>query len=114
MNIEAINGYHAHVYYEPSSRRAAEALRSEMKACFPAAIYGRWHERPVGPHPSCMFQVAFSSDLLATIFPWLILNHGALTIFLHPSTGDSLSDHTRHAVWIGRQQHLILEAFGEQ
>jgi aromatic ring-cleaving dioxygenase len=113
MNVAEIQGYHAPIYYEPNARRLAEALRSEMELLFPAAIYGRWHNLPVGPHPSSMFQVAFTTELLATIFPWLILTHGSFTIFLHPSTGDPLSDHSRHAVWIGRQRDLMLESFSK-
>lgn len=105
---DPIESYHAHIYYEPETRPAAEALRRQMEALFPAGIYGRWHDRPVGPHPSAMFQVAFPADLFASIAPWLMLNHGPLTIFLHPNTGKALTDHKHHAVWMGRQRELNL------
>ncbi|MDB5650923.1 MAG: 4,5-dioxygenase [Hyphomicrobiales bacterium] len=111
MNIEAILGYHAHIYYQLDTRSVAEELRTRMEELFPAGRYGRWHDKPVGPHPSAMFQVAFDTDLFATMVPWLMLNHGPLTIFVHPETGDDLTDHAEHAVWIGRQQVLKLDQF---
>jgi DOPA 4,5-dioxygenase len=33
--------------------------------------------------------------------PWLMLNRGALTILVHPETGDAWADHARHAAWLG-------------
>ncbi|MBX9741019.1 MAG: DOPA 4,5-dioxygenase family protein [Beijerinckiaceae bacterium] len=111
MKLDAIHGYHAHVYFEPETRGEAERLRARMEAEFPDGLYGRWHDRPVGPHPSAMFQVAFDKPLFATLVPWLALNHGLLTVFLHPETGDDLADHAEHAIWIGRQQTLKLEQF---
>ncbi len=106
-----IQGYHAHVYYEAETRGEAEKLRAAMERLFPQCMYGRWHDRPVGPHPSAMFQVAFDADLFASLVPWLILHHGALTIFLHPETGDELTDHEKRAVWIGASQTLKLDQF---
>jgi aromatic ring-cleaving dioxygenase len=108
---EDIQGYHAHVYYEPGTRGEAEQLRAQMERLFPTCLYGRWHDKPVGPHPSAMFQIAFETDLFAHIVPWLMLHHGPLTIFLHPETGDDLADHERHAMWIGASQTLKLEQF---
>lgn len=111
MSLGAIRDYHAHIYYEPDTRSSAEALRTQLEALFPQCRYGRWHDRPVGPHPSAMFQVAFDTDSFATLVPWLMLNHGPLTIFLHPETGDELTDHAERAIWIGRQQALKLDQF---
>ena len=108
MNANGIKSYHAHIYYEPDTKPDAERLRSAMEAQFPDAVYGRWHDRPVGPHPSAMYQVAFPIDHFAAIVPWLILNHGSLTVFLHPNTGKALTDHSQRAVWMGRQQELVL------
>lgn len=111
--MDKITSYHAHIYYEPETRPAAEALRLEMEKQFPQAVYGRWHDRPVGPHPSSMFQVAFPVDLFANLVPWLILKHGDLTIFLHPNTGKALTDHSKRAVWMGRQRDLVLHVLSD-
>ena len=40
-----ITGWHAHVYYDPATTRAAaEALREGIAAGFPGAVLGRWHD----------------------------------------------------------------------
>lgn len=93
--------YHAHVYYDPGSRAEAAALREAIAAAFPDARLGSWHDQPVGPHPQAMYQVVFAADRLAAIMPWLMLNRGALTILIHPETGDAWADHARHAAWLG-------------
>lgn len=72
---------------------------------------GRFHERPVGPHPQWSFQLAFTSDRVTPMLEWLAVHHGALDIFMHPNTGDDLRDHRDSAVWIGRSHELVLTVF---
>ena len=108
-NAARIMGYHAHVYYDAATREAAGELRDAIEARF-EVVMGRWHDRPVGPHPQWSYQVAFAPDLFADIVPWLALNHGALTVFIHPETGDDIADHTFHALWLGRQEEIDIEA----
>jgi DOPA 4,5-dioxygenase len=105
----AITGYHAHVYYDAESKPAAAALRAAIEATFDVRL-GRWHDRPVGPHPRWSYQIAFAPARFAEIVPWLALNRGGLTIFLHPETGDALADHRDHAIWLGDKAELDLEA----
>jgi aromatic ring-cleaving dioxygenase len=83
-----IREYHAHIYYDPHTRDRAARLRERVAAAFPAAILGRWHDAPVGPHPQSMYQIAFPREMLAAFLPWLMLNRDGLTILLHPETGD--------------------------
>ncbi len=108
--ISAITDYHAHVYYNAASRRRAEALRQRLEAAFPEAAFGRWHDRPVGPHADWSFQIAFAPPLLAALLPWLALNRDELVIFIHPNTGDALADHRDHAIWLGAIRPLDLRA----
>lgn len=106
----AVELYHAHIYYDPSSSRArAGQLRERVAAAFPDAVLGRWHDELVGPHPQSMYQIAFRHDLLASFLPWLMLNRDGLTILLHPETGDPYADHTDHAVWFGAVLPLRVE-----
>jgi len=103
--------YHAHVYFDAASREPAARLREAVLARFPGATMGRWHERPIGPHPRWSYQIAFAPALLPELLPWLALNRGDLTVFLHPNTGDDLADHRDFAVWMGRQEELDLGIF---
>lgn len=107
-DITRIKGYHAHVYYEPATRPAAERLRAAIAAGFQVQL-GRWHDRPVGPHPQSMYQVAFATSEFARLVPWLMLNREGLSILVHPETGDDLEDHAHSALWLGRPLALDLE-----
>ncbi|MDE1180200.1 DOPA 4,5-dioxygenase family protein [Paraburkholderia sp.] len=108
-----VESWHAHIYFDASSRDAAWALRERIDAHFgDTLVLGRFHERPVGPHPMWSYQLAFGREQFAGIVEWLTLNHGALDVFLHPNTGDALSDHRDAAVWIGRSHTLRLAALG--
>jgi aromatic ring-cleaving dioxygenase len=110
QDAAGIKLYHAHVYYDPTTRERADALRDRIAAKFPGAVLGRWHDAPVGPHPQSMYQIAFPVELFADFAPWLMLNRDGLTVLLHPETGRDLADHTAHAVWMGAVLPLRLEA----
>lgn len=109
----SIASWHAHVYFDEATRDAARAFRDSIVGRFGGRIeMGRFHERPVGPHPMWSYQVAFAPAQLAEILAWLALNHGALDLFVHPNTGDQLRDHRDSAIWIGRSHVLDLRAVG--
>jgi aromatic ring-cleaving dioxygenase len=99
-DIDDIQGWHAHVYYEPATRDVAARLRAWIEARFTARL-GRWHDAPVGPHTRAMFQVAFEPGEFAALVPWLALHHAGLSVLVHPVTGNDLADHTEHALWLG-------------
>ncbi|MDR5753726.1 MULTISPECIES: DOPA 4,5-dioxygenase family protein [unclassified Caballeronia] len=112
-DASAISSWHAHVYFDASSRDAAWQLRETIETRFAGRLtMGRFHERPVGPHPMWSYQMAFEPARFAEIVEWLTLNHGPLDVFLHPNTGDALRDHRDAAVWIGRSHELVLKNLG--
>lgn len=111
LELDAIADWHAHVYFDAARRDAAWTLREAVVARFGTGVQmGRFHERPVGPHPQWSYQIAFAPAQFAEVVSWLALNHGALDVFLHPNTGDELADHRDRAVWIGRAHTLDLGA----
>src|SRR3546814_9809179 len=109
MESGSILASHAPVSCDASRKAAAAVVRGALWARFDVHL-GRWHDRPVGPHPHWSYQVAFAPPVFAEIVPWLALNRGALTIFLHPESGDVLADHRDHAIWLGDKAELHLEA----
>jgi aromatic ring-cleaving dioxygenase len=97
-----IAGWHAHIYYDPAATKdAAAKLREGIAAGFPDALLGRWHDVPVGPHPTAMYQVAFPPALFPTLVPYVALHRDGLTVLVHPETGRQKADHLHHALWMG-------------
>lgn len=106
-----IRGFHAHVYFAEETfeqaRRLCEAARNRF-----AIGMGRMHRRPVGPHPCWSCQLSIPPEKFGDVVPWLTLNREGLVIFIHTDTGDDLSDHTKHAMWMGQMLPLDLSIFG--
>src|SRR4051812_5968274 len=73
-----------------------------------AVDLGRWHEGPVGPHTSAMYQVTFTLEQFANVVPWMMLNRGGLRVLVHPMTGDDVADHTSNPLWLGEPLPLDL------
>lgn len=114
-----ISGWHSHVYFDEDSTSRAEALIEGMKRDFAQAFdieYGRWHHRPVGPHPDFSIQIAYPNGRFAAVMGYLSLHRDGLVIFTHPVTGDDLHsqlcDHRDHAIWMGAVRPLKLSQFG--
>ncbi|MCG9891547.1 MAG: 4,5-dioxygenase [Thermosynechococcaceae cyanobacterium MS004] len=103
-----ISSYHAHVYYEPTTRQSAEHLRENLGDRFEVTL-GRWHDSLVGPHTQSMYQVAFAVEQFNQVLPWLMLNRKGLNILVHPNTGNAVADHTEHALWLGNRLPINLE-----
>ncbi len=95
-----ITEYHMHVYYDPEHREPAEQLRTWVEQRFPVRM-GRWHDVPVGPHPTAMYQILFKSEVFPTLVPFVMLNRMGLTVLLHPESGRPRDDHTLNATWMG-------------
>jgi DOPA 4,5-dioxygenase len=104
----AIQGYHAHIYYDAETRPIAERLREAIGNRFGVEL-GRWRDEPVGPHPVPMYQAAFPAAEFPRIVPWLMLNRGGLSVLVHPETEDAYDDHTIHALWLGAPLPLRVE-----
>jgi DOPA 4,5-dioxygenase len=107
---DVIQSYHAHVYYDAETKETAARLREAVEARFDTITMGRWHDKPVGPHPRWSYQILFEPALFGELVPWLALNRDGLTVFVHPNTDEDLPDHAEHAMWLGESLELNLSA----
>ena len=96
-----IVSWHAHVYFDPAATRPqAERVRAGIAERFKVQL-GRWHDVPIGPHTSAMYQVAFDVGVFAGLVPWLALHREGLSVLVHPNTLAPRADHLTHALWLG-------------
>ena len=103
-----ITGFHAHVYFDATTRDAAARVREGLAEKFSAEL-GRWHDQPVGPHLEAVYQVTFAPSEFDPIVPWLMLNREGLSILVHPTTGDDVADHLTNPLWLGDKVPLDIE-----
>jgi aromatic ring-cleaving dioxygenase len=108
----SITEYHIHVYYDAATREKAAQLREWVESRFTVRM-GRWHENPVGPHPTSMYQIAFAPQVFPALAPFVMLNRMGLTVLLHPESGRPRDDHTLHATWMGAVLPLKTEILPE-
>jgi aromatic ring-cleaving dioxygenase len=113
-DVAVIKDYHAHVYYDPTSKERAATLRRWVEERFAGQVrMGSWHDEQVGPHVQAMYQIAFPTELLPTLVPFMMLNRMGLTVLLHPQSGRPRDDHTLNAVWMGEVLPVKTEVLRE-
>ena len=98
--------YHAHIYYEPSQRPAAQRLLQRLAQSKFVLFAGELRDEPVGPHPKAQFEVHFREDAVAQVVA--LIKETGLRALVHPLTDDDLADHTSLGQWIGAPLPLDL------
>lgn len=101
--------YHAHVYFQESTRATAQALYDRIGEIFGDRIHrNSIADGPRGPHVQNMFGLDIPKAHFEELLGFLLLNHGRHSILFHPVTDNELLDHTHHALWLGPVQALNL------
>lgn len=101
---------HAHVYFAPEEREAAERLRDSFVRRKDAGqeimFVGRMTEGKAGPHPIPQFEVHFLGRSFAGVVA--AIEDSGLRALVHPLTDDDVADHTSLGQWIGGKIELDL------
>lgn len=111
-------GFDVHVYFFQSNQeqvKFAKELWERIRREFPELrIYRIW-DRPIGPHPTAMFEVnIFTPAQFGAFIPWLVINRGPLSALVHPNTeneDEGKRNHTQRATWLGTSFPLDLGLF---
>ena len=104
--------WHAHVYYAPEQRAAAQALRAAFLRLREAGgdpeilFVGRMMDKGVGPHPLPQYELHFRTGSVPAITA--MLEASGLRALVHPLTDDDRADHSSLACWIGEPVDLDL------
>ena len=105
-----IRGYHIHFYCRPEQTELAQKIREKLLRELPIiAGAGPVRSRPVGPHPTPMFEAWFPPEGLSEVKTWAVANRQGLSVMIHPLTGNDYEDHALHAQWLGDVLPLNLE-----
>ncbi len=102
-----IDGYHAHIYYDPKTRERAERLRETIATTLGVEVR-ELSDEPRGPHPVPQFRFTFTAVQFENVVPWLMLNRQGLDVLVHPLTDNSYDDRSSYAVWLGAPVALRL------
>jgi aromatic ring-cleaving dioxygenase len=106
--VADIRGFHAHVYFDPTTRRTAARIHDALAQDLGVEV-GTLNERPVGPHAKAMFQVTIMPEQFAMVVPWLMVNRSGLSVLVHPTTDDIVADHDASPLWMGKSLPIDVE-----
>lgn len=102
--------YHAHIYFEANDLNQAYRLFETTKTMnFFTKV--KFHEKPVGPHPTGMVELHFTESCYASVESWVKTNCGTLIAMIHQDTRDDLKDHTEHIHWLDKKLPLDFSFF---
>lgn len=102
--------YHAHIYWKNDKQRnVAINMRTFLEDA--GGELGRIWDKPIGPHPTSMYQVKYDDSNKDHIESYIKNNIGDLSVLLHNDTGNDLEDHTQDVIWLGDPIKLDLKAF---
>jgi aromatic ring-cleaving dioxygenase len=108
--MSTLQNYHIHVYFNRDTIEKAKRIATSAAEKFDLPL-GRFHERPVGPHPEWSVQLLVSTEKFPEVSSWMKDHHAGLSVLLHENTGDDLADHTEGAQWLGEPLQLKTDIF---
>ncbi|KIO25574.1 hypothetical protein M407DRAFT_75533, partial [Tulasnella calospora MUT 4182] len=100
---------------DPKARQAALNLRDAVlhlrrDGAFVAVPLYRVNYGPIGPHPAGSYEIWCPAESFASVFSYLALNRGDLSILVHPLTRDERNDHETRRAWLGPSFPIYLDA----
>src|SRR3569832_1655172 len=109
-----VTDYHFHLYFSARSRASAATIRERLMRQEQFAVRtGPLVDGPIGPHFVPQFQATVLPIDLEAALRWYMFNHGDHVVLVHPNSGDEVSDHGVHALWMGERLPLDEDKLGQ-
>ncbi|TFY79188.1 hypothetical protein EWM64_g4827 [Hericium alpestre] len=83
-------------------------LHLRRDGAFVAVPLFRVNLSPIGPHPVGSYEIWCPSESFSSLFSYLCMNRGDLSVLVHPLTREERSDHDTRKAWIGPSYPLDL------
>ncbi|KAF6758199.1 DOPA-like domain-containing protein [Ephemerocybe angulata] len=104
-----VKEWHFHIYFHQKNQKEREAalklrdavLRLRRDGAFVAVPLFRVNLEPMGPHPVGSYEIWTPSETFSSVFSYLALYRGDLSILVHPLTRDARADHEVRNAWLG-------------
>ncbi|KAI0806801.1 DOPA-like domain-containing protein [Fomes fomentarius] len=107
-----IKEWHFHIYFHQRNADEHHAalelrdavLRLRRDGAFVAVPLFRVNTDPIGPHPVGSYEIWVPAESFGSVFSYLSLNRGNLSILVHPLTREQVypfRDHEIRNAWLG-------------
>ncbi|KAL4244169.1 DOPA 4,5-dioxygenase [Abortiporus biennis] len=111
-----IKEWHFHIYFHQRNAEEYHAalqlrdavLRLRRDGAFVAVPLFRVNTDPIGPHAVGSYEIWCPSESFSSVFSYLSMNRGNLSILVHPLTKEQRADHEIRNAWIGPAYPLDL------
>ncbi|OBZ75550.1 DOPA 4,5-dioxygenase [Grifola frondosa] len=111
-----IKEWHFHIYFHKWNADEHQAalelrdavLRLRRDGAFVAVPLFRVNTDPIGPHPVGSYEIWCPSESFASVYSYLCLNRGDLSVLIHPLTREQRKDHEIRQTWLGSSFQLNL------
>jgi len=111
-----IKEWHFHIYFlqnNEQSRAEALELRDAIlslrsQGAFVAVPLYRVNYGPIGPHTIGSYEVWCPTESFASVFSYMTLYRGDLSVLIHPLTREERKDHDTRKAWLGQPYGLDL------
>ncbi len=103
--------YHSHIYFEANTIETAEKFYEKFQTLNLDLQVSRMIHKPIGPHPSPMFEVDFKAEHFMTMIQFMQDHRNGLNVLIHPLSGNEILDHTDYAMFLGLKVDLNLAIF---
>jgi len=106
--MEKAETYHVHVYFDDETVGLAHGIYTAAQTQSLITLLGRFHPKPIGPHPSRQFQMKTMGKDLEYLLDWVDKRREGLSVLIHPEIDNDYLAHTDLARWLGEPRDLNL------